>query len=311
MKILVTGGAGFIGSHVADAYIELGHDVHILDNLSSGKLENINSRAKFIQLDLNSSNLKDYILSERFEIISHHAAQMNVRVSVDDPVYDAMTNIIGGLNLYEAARLSGVKKIIFASSGGTIYGEQDYFPADEEHPTRPCSPYGISKLSNEKYLFYYKTVHNIDFVSLRYGNVYGLRQNPHGEAGVVAIFINKMFSGEQPVINGDGLITRDYIYIKDVVKANIISLKEEVSGIFNVTTGVETNVNFIFKTLKKLTGSDCEEFHGPTKPGEQRRSVCSYNKFLRLHGWQPETEFSEGLKITVQKFRDTLKKLNL
>lgn len=307
MKILVTGGAGFIGSHIADAYIKLGHNVHVIDNLSSGKLENVNKRAKFIKLDLNSHELKDFMISEKFDLISHHAAQMNVRVSVDDPVFDAMTNIIGGLNLYEAAKLSGVKKIIFASSGGTIYGEQDYFPADEDHPTRPCSPYGISKLANEKYLFYYKIVHNIDFVSLRYGNVYGLRQNPHGEAGVVAIFINKMLSGEQPVINGDGLITRDYIYIDDVVKANIISLKDEVSGIYNVTTGVETNVNFIFKKLKELTNSNCKEFHGPPKAGEQRRSVCSYEKFYRLHNWKPEIEFSEGLKLTVEKVKQSLK----
>ncbi len=306
MKILVTGGAGFIGSHIADAYIDLGHNVHILDNLSSGKMENVNNRAKFIKLDLNSPELKDYLLSEKFDVISHQAAQMNVRVSVDNPVYDAMNNIIGSLNLYEAARLSEVKKIIFASSGGTVYGEQDYFPADEEHPTRPCSPYGISKLTNEKYLFYYKSVYSLDYVSLRYGNVYGVRQNPHGEAGVVAIFINKMLSGEQPIINGDGFITRDYIYIEDVVKANIISLRNEVSGIFNVTTGVETNVNFIFKKIKELTGSDCEEFHGPPKAGEQRRSVCSYEKFFRLHGWKPEIEFSKGLELTVEKVKQSL-----
>lgn len=305
MKILVTGGAGFIGSHIADAYIEHGHEVHILDNLSTGKMENVNSAATFKLLDLNSPELKDYVLSEKFDIISHQAAQMNVRVSVDDPVYDAMNNIIGGLNLYEAARQSAVKKIIFASSGGTIYGEQDYFPADEDHPTRPCSPYGISKLTNEKYLFYYKSVYGLDYVSLRYGNVYGIRQNPHGEAGVVAIFINKMLSGEQPVINGDGLITRDYVYIDDVVKANIIALNDEVSGIYNVTTAVETNVNYIFKRIKELTGSDCEEFHGPPKAGEQRRSVCSYEKYFRLHGWKPEIDFSTGLKLTVEKFKQS------
>lgn len=308
MKIALTGGAGFIGSHLSDAFIKEGHEVVVIDNLSTGNRENLNPEAKFVEMDINDDKIHDLFAEEKFDVVCHQAAQMNVRVSVADPRFDATTNILGSLNVYEAAKNTGVKKITFASSGGTIYGEQDYFPADEEHPLRPCSPYGISKLSNEKYLFYYKEVYGIDFVSLRYGNVYGPRQNPHGEAGVVAIFIEKMLAGEQPVINGDGLITRDYISINDVVKANLLAIKEKTSGIFNVTTGIETDVNFIFATLKELTGSESEEYHGPAKAGEQRRSVCSFEKFKKLHGWEPTKEFVDGMKETVEYCRMNFKK---
>ncbi len=306
MKILVTGGAGFIGSHITDAYIKLGHEVVILDNFSSGKEENVNSKARVIKADINDENISEIFEKEKFDILNHHAAQMNVRVSVDDPKFDANTNILGSINLFEAARRAGVKKIIFASSGGTVYGEQEKFPAEENDRKEPCSPYGISKFSTENYLFYYDSVHGINRVVLRYGNVYGARQNPHGEAGVVAIFINKMLAGEQPVINGDGLITRDYIYIEDVVAANVKALDDAVQGIFNVTTSVETNVNHIFRRLKELTGSDCEEFHGPAKAGEQRRSVCSFEKFDKMHGWSPKMDFDEGMKHTVAAFKAAL-----
>lgn len=300
MNILVTGGAGFIGSHLTDAYLNAGHKVTVLDNLSTGFEKNINPKAEFVLMDITSKDIERFLKSEKFDVISHHAAQMNVRVSVDNPIFDATTNILGSINIFQAAKESGVKKVIFASSGGTIYGEQDYFPADELHPTRPCSPYGISKLSVEKYLFYYKEVCGLDFVSFRYGNVYGRRQNPHGEAGVVAIFLNKMLSGEQPVINGDGLITRDYIYIDDLVEANLAALNDDVSGIYNITTGIETNVNTIFNMLKELTGASCEEYHGPAKAGEQRRSVCSYHNMQDKHNWTPKTSFAEGLKKTVE-----------
>lgn len=300
MKILVTGGAGFIGSHITDVYINAGHEVHIIDNLSTGLEINLNPKAKFINLDINSPEIRELFKAEKYDFVSHQAAQMNVRVSVGDPTFDATTNILGSINIFEAAKESGVKKLTFASSGGTIYGEQDYFPADEEHATRPCSPYGIAKLSVEKYLFYYKEVYGLDYVSFRYGNVYGRRQNPHGEAGVVAIFINKMLAGEQPVINGDGLITRDYIYIDDVVRANVLALNDEVSGIYNITTAVETNVNTIFNSVKELMKSDVEEFHGPAKAGEQRRSVCSFDKIKSMHGFEPKYNFADGLKITVE-----------
>lgn len=303
MKICVTGGAGFIGSHLVDKYIELGHNVVILDNLSSGRVENINKNAKFIEIDINDERIDSIFKEEQFDILCHQAAQMNVRYSVDDPRNDAMNNIIGSLNLYEAAKNNNVKKITFASSGGTIYGEQFVFPADETQPTNPCSPYGIAKLSNEKYLDYYRQSYGIDIAILRYGNVYGPRQNPKGEAGVVAIFVGKMLAGEQPVINGDGLITRDYVYIDDVVSANVKALEDNVKGIFNVGTGIETDVNYIFRKLKELTGSDCEEFHGPAKIGEQRRSVISPQKLIEAANWKPSLDFDEGLRLTVEYFK--------
>jgi UDP-glucose 4-epimerase len=304
MKIAITGGAGFIGSNVADAYIELGHEVVIIDNLSTGRLENLNPKANFIRADITDNSISDIFKYEKFEILNHLAAQIDVRVSVNNPKFDALTNIVGGLNLYEAARASGVKKIIFSSTGGAIYGEQDYFPADEQHPTRPVSPYGIAKLANENYLFYYREVHGLDFAVLRYANVYGPRQNPHGEAGVVAIFINKMLSGSEPVINGDGKNSRDYVFVGDVVKANVLAINENFSGIYNVATGIESDVNFIFNTLKELTGSDCKEIHGETKAGEQRRSVCSYKKIHEKFEWKPEIDLKKGLKLTVDYFKN-------
>lgn len=307
MKICVTGGAGFIGSHIVDKFISLGHSVTVIDNLSTGKMENVNKNAHFIKLDINDEEIHKIFENEKFDIVCHQAAQMNVRFSVDNPIEDARTNIIGSLNLYEACKNTGVKKIIFASSGGTIYGEQIYFPADEEHPTNPCSPYGIAKLSNEKYLYYYNVSYGIKIVSLRYGNVYGPRQNPKGEAGVVAIFIGKMLNNEQPIINGDGLITRDYIYIDDVVDANVCALDDKIEGIFNVGTGVETNVNTIFHKLKALTNSGCEEYHGPAKIGEQRRSVISYEKLHKLCGWKPKYGFDKGLEQTVEYFKKNFK----
>ena len=192
-------------------------------------MENLNPKAKLFEMDIINEKVKEIFRNEKFDMLNHHAAQMDVRFSVNNPIFDAKTNIIGGINLYESAKESGVKKIIFSSTGGAIYGEQDYFPADEEHPLRPCSPYGIAKLANEKYLYYYKDAYGIDYVALRYANVYGPRQNPHGEAGVVAIFANKMLFGKQPVINGDGLNSRDYVFVADVVRANLLALKADVS----------------------------------------------------------------------------------
>ncbi|MEJ5286575.1 MAG: UDP-glucose 4-epimerase [Candidatus Kapaibacterium sp.] len=306
MNILVTGGAGFIGSHIVDKYIELGHNVTVIDNLSTGVLSNVNPKAKFYQMDINDSRIEDIVLNGQFDIINHHAAQINVRISVSNPIFDAITNIIGGLRLYESAVKARVKKIIFASSGGTVYGEQKYFPADENHPLEPCSPYGISKLTNELYLNFYKTVYGIDFVALRYTNVYGPRQNPHGEAGVVAIFASKMLKGEQPIINGDGTATRDYVFVGDVVRANVLALDEKVSGAFNISTCVETDVNTIFHMLKKILRSDVKEVHGPPKAGELQRSCLSYDKFNKLTGWKPEISLEKGLEITVDFFRNML-----
>lgn len=303
MKILVTGGAGFIGSHIVDALIEKGHKVVVLDDLSSGSVKNLPRKIRFIKLDVRSNNLGTLFLEEHFDAVYHLAAQMDVRKSVADPKFDASVNIIGGLNLLECCAKYDVKKVIFASTGGAIYGEQDYFPADEKHPLRPLSPYGVAKLSFEQYLFYYKEIYSIDYISLRFANIYGPRQNPHGEAGVVAIFTTKFLNGEKPVINGDGKQTRDYVYVGDIVDANIRALDYPGTGIFNLGTGIESDVNILFRQIRDLTGSDCEEVHGPAKKGEQLRSVLDNSLAKDVLGWEPKISLKQGLKETVDYFK--------
>lgn len=304
MKILVTGGAGFIGSHIVDAYVHEGHEVHVVDDLSSGTKKNVHPKARFHKLDIRNKSMEKLFKKERFDVVNHHAAQMDVRKSVADPSYDASINVLGGLNVFENARKYAVKKIIFASTGGAIYGEQDSFPADENHPLRPLSPYGITKLTTEKYLYYYKTVHGLNSVILRYANIYGPRQNPHGEAGVVAIFADKMMEGKQPLINGDGKQTRDYTFVGDVVRANLLALKFEGSEIFNVGTGKENDVNTLFRKLKAILNPSCPEQHGPAKEGEQRRSVISYQKINKALGWTPTISLDEGIAQTSKYFKD-------
>ena len=303
MKILVTGGAGFIASHIVDAYVNLGHSVAVIDDLSTGKRSNLNPAAKLHQADIRDAGAVAKIFAEgAFEVVNHHAAQMDVRRSVADPVFDASVNVVGVLTLLEAAVRNGVKRVIFASSGGAIYGEQEKFPADESHPTRPISPYGVAKLTTEQYLFFYKAVYGLDSVALRYANVYGPRQNPEGEAGVVAIFTTKMLKGEQPVINGDGKQTRDYVFVGDVVRANVLALDARSSSVFNVGTGVETNVNELFGMLRKLTGSSCEERHAEAKKGEQLRSVLDFGRLRRELGWLPAVSMTDGFRTTVEFF---------
>lgn len=303
MKILVTGGAGFIGSHVVDAYLEQGHEVVVVDDLSTGRKTNLNPRAEFVEMDIQDERLSELFAKFRFDVVNHHAAQMDVRKSVVDPRFDARVNILGSLNLLENCVKHGVKKFIFASTGGAVYGEQETFPADETHPTWPLSPYGIAKLACEKYLFYYKEVHGLAHVILRYANVYGPRQNPHGEAGVVAIFTEKLLRGEQPIINGDGRQTRDYIHVQDLVRINLLALDYDQSDVFNVGTGRETDVNTLFHLLKQFTGSPAEEKHGPAKPGEQLRSCLSYAKAERTLGWRPQIDLNRGLESTVEYFK--------
>jgi len=304
MKILVTGGAGFIGSHVVDEYILLGHEVIVVDNLYSGKIEYVNKKAKFYKIDIRDKNLEEIFLKEKPECINHHAAQINLRKSVEDPIFDADVNILGSLNLFNLALKYNVKKIIFASTGGAIYGEQEYFPADENHPIRPLSPYGIAKFTIEKYLEFYRISYGINYVSLRYANVYGPRQDPYGEAGVVAIFTKKMLNNEDPIIFGDGEQTRDFVYVKDVVLANVLALNLNHADIFNIGTAVETSVNELFKKLKKLTKSNVKEIHGEPKLGEQRRSVLSFEKAKKILGWYPRFSLDEGLKLTVEYFKN-------
>ncbi len=304
MKILVTGGAGFIGSHIVDEYIKLGHQVSIIDDLSTGRKMNINPAAKFYEADIRDAvKVKEIFEKEKFDVMNHHGAQMDVRKSVEDPVYDASVNIVGVLTLLECCLKTGVKRVLFASSGGAIYGEQDYFPADELHPTRPISPYGVAKLTTEQYLFYYKAVYGIDSVSLRYANIYGPRQNPEGEAGVVAIFTTKLLAGRQPIINGDGKQTRDYVFVGDVVRANVLALNFEGSNIFNIGTGIESDVHQLFCHIKTSTKSSAEEKHGPAKKGEQLRSVLSSAKIEGKLGWRPTVSLEEGLRRTVEYFR--------
>ncbi len=307
MRILVTGGAGFIGSHIAEAYLAQGHQVTVLDNLSKGKRENIPNGAEFIEGDIRDRKVRELLADLKIEVINHHAAQMDVRFSVADPLFDAEVNILGMLNLLEGARAAGVKQFIFASTGGAVYGEQEQFPAPEEHPLRPLSPYGITKLTGEKYLFYYNQVHGLNYFVLRYSNVYGPRQNPHGEAGVVAIFCNKMLAGEQPVINGDGTQTRDYVYVKDVVKANLAALGYPQPEVVNIGTAKETDVNTIFRVIRDAINPEIPEYHGPPKAGEQQRSVVAIEKAARVLNWKPEYSLEEGLAETVEWFKANYK----
>ena len=303
-KILVTGGAGFIGSNVADRFISLGHKVVIVDDLSTGFKENVNPKAKFYKIDINSKKIEEIFRDEKPEILCHHAAQIDVRKSVVDPIFDAKVNIEGTLNLLNNCVKYKTKKVIFASTGGALYGEQDYFPADEKHPERPLSPYGIAKLAIEKYLYFYRESYGLDYVSLRYANVYGPRQNPWGEAGVVAIFTQRLLAGEKAIINGDGKQTRDYVYVKDIVDANLLALNYSESDFFNIGTEMETDVNTIFRLLKKKTGSKQKEMHGPKKPGEQKRSVLDYSKAKKILGWSPKYDLEKGMEGTVGYFKE-------
>lgn len=305
MKVLVTGGAGFIGSHVSDAFVAAGHDVVVLDDLSSGKRDNVPAGAGFHQVDVQDREaVAAVMLAEKPQVLCHHAAQMDVRRSVADPAFDARVNLLGLLNLMEAGRANGLQRVILASTGGAIYGEQDVYPAPESHPTNPLSPYGVAKLASERYLYFYSQQYGIPYVALRYANVYGPRQNPHGEAGVVAIFIEKMLRGEQPVINGEGLQTRDYVFVGDIVRANVAAVASDFCGALNLGTGVETDVNTIFRSLVALGGFDTPEQHGPAKPGEQQRSVIDATRAREVLGWEPEVSLGEGLGRTLAYFRD-------
>lgn len=303
LKILVTGGAGFIGSHIVDAYLEAGHTLIVADDLSTGKSDQVNPSARFFAVGIGTEEIRKVIEEERPEIINHHAAQMDVRRSVTDPLFDATVNILGLIRVMEAARRCGVKRIIFASSGGAIYGDSRDLPSSEDSPERPQSPYGISKLAGEHYLRYYHGVHHIPYVALRYANVYGPRQDPHGEAGVVAIFSQKFVEGGTPVVNGDGAQTRDYVYVGDVVRANLLVLHSEYVGALNVGTGVETDVNTLFELLKRKIGSPATRRHGPAKSGEQARSVLSSDLAHRILKWKAEVSLHEGLDLTVKSLQ--------
>lgn len=306
MNILVTGGAGFIGSHLTDKLIEVGHEVVVIDDLSTGTKENLNPKATFYERSI-TDDLSDIFEKFKPEVVFHVAAQIDLRKSVESPVFDANTNILGSLNILENMKKFGSKKIIFSSTGGAIYGDGVKIPTGETEATEPCSPYGIAKLSIEKYLNFYKKTHGIDFTSLRYGNVYGPRQNPKGEAGVISIFVQKILDGEQPIINGSGKQTRDYVFVADVVNANLLSLEKNANGAFNVGTGKEIDVNTLFRKIVKYMDVDVEEVHGPEKPGEQLKSCLSYSKIENELGWKPEFDIDKGMKKTIEWFKSQAK----
>lgn len=303
MKILVTGGAGFIGSHLADAFVATGHGVLVVDDLSSGRPENVPKGVELAALDIRSAEVEKVIERFKPDVLCHHAAQMDVRRSVADPVFDADVNICGTLRLLEACRRNGCRRVLFASTGGAIYGEQDVHPATEAHATRPVSPYGVAKLSVEGYLHFYKVEYGFAPTYLRYANVYGPRQNPHGEAGVVAIFAHKLLAGQASTIYGEGKQTRDFVFVGDVVKANLAALEKNLEGPYNVGTGVETSVNELYEAMRRLSGSDLAPLRAAAKPGEQLRSSLDATKLSRAAGWRASTNIEEGLRATLEYFK--------
>ena len=304
MKILVTGGAGFIGSHVVDAFVAAGHRVVIVDDLSTGKRARVNPEATLHVTDLRSRRLGEVFEAERPAAVAHLAAQAAVRRSVADPLFDASVNVMGGLNLLDCCRRFGVGRIIYSSSGGAGYGDTEVVPTPENHPTQPASPYGITKVAVEMYVNAWGPLFGISGVSLRYANVYGPRQDPDGEAGVVAIFCQRLLTGQTPIINGDGGQTRDYVYVDDVAAANLRALERpEVTGCVNIGTGVETSVNELYRTLALTAGLAVTPEHGPAKPGEQRRSCLSPALAKQRFGWAPTVPLGEGLARTFEFFK--------
>jgi UDP-glucose 4-epimerase len=304
MNILVTGGAGFIGSQMAKRHLADGHRVVIVDNLSTGKRERLPADARLVVADIADTDLAPLLSEEKIEFVSHHAAQIDLRHSVSDPIGDARSNIIGSLRLLEACRASGVRHVLFASTGGALYGEPEGGrPAPESHPTNPISPYGCAKLSIEKYLYYYRVVHGFQTQVFRYANVYGPWQDGTGEAGVVAIFSEAMLANRTVKINGDGEQTRDYVFVGDLVEAEALAAASDKAGVWNLGTGVETSVNTLFGMLAKQYGYTREPNHVPAPAGEQKRSVLDGSAVRRDFGLPPWTPFERGVKPTAEFFR--------
>jgi UDP-glucose 4-epimerase len=304
MNIVVTGGAGFIGSHMAARHVADGHRVVVVDNLSTGRREKVPEGARLVQADVAETDLEALLSEEKIDVVSHHAAQIDVRHSVSDPLDDARSNVLGSLKIFEACRRAGVRRVLFASTGGALYGEpQGGLPAPESHPTDPVSPYGCAKLSIEKYLHYYRVIHDFQVQVLRYANVYGPGQNGMGEAGVVAIFAEAILAGKTPKIRGDGEQTRDYVFVGDVVESAVLALAAGKSGTWNVGTGVETSVNRLFELLARALGYTKPPEYAPLAPGEQRRSVLDGSAARRDLGVGSWTPFEKGIEITADAFR--------
>jgi len=302
MRILVTGGAGFIGSHVADHLLGRGHEVAVVDNLSTGKRENVPEGVRFHEADVRSG-LGEVFGEFRPEAVAHLAAQMDVRRSVREPAFDADVNVLGTIRLLESCVEHEVRKVVFASTGGAVYGEQREFPAKEDHPQYPVSPYGVSKLAGERYLHYYETQHALSYVVLRYANVYGPRQDPHGEAGVVAIFCGKLLEGGTPTVFGDGLQTRDYVYVGDVVRANLLAAEAKAGEAINIGTGVGTSVLELVESLAAQSESSFEAEMAPERAGEVRHIHLDASRAMAELGWEPEMGLHDGLERTLASLR--------
>ena len=303
MKIIITGGAGLIGSNICDRLVNDSHEVMVIDNLCSGKKEFINDKAHFFEIDIRDTRIKSIINDFKPEVVIHCAAQISVKNSGIAPINDADVNILGSLNILESVKGINLKKFIFAASGGTVYGEQKYFPADENHDLKPLSPYGIAKFTVENYLNFYNLNYELNYISLRYSNVYGPRQNPNGEAGVVAIFSKNISKGENPIINGDGLQTRDFTYIDDVVEANLEAIESDFIGPLNISTGIETNIIGIFNILKRVSKNNKIIYNTGSMPqGEPRRSVLDPSKAKGVFKWFPKVSIEDGLEQTYKWF---------
>lgn len=307
MKVLVTGGAGFIGSHIVDALLEAGHQVAVVDDLSTGKQSNVDARARFHLADIRDADaLTDIFDMECPEVVLHQAAKANVRESMEKPVLYADVNVLGSLNILEQARRTGVKKFVYASTGGAAYGEPKFLPVSEDHSVNPLDPYGASKHHVEHYLYLYHANYQLPYCVLRYPNVYGPRQDPLGEAGVVAIFTGKLLNGERPTINGDGTQERDFVYVGDIARANLLAMQSEHNAIYNIGWGEGTNVNMVFEKLRDITQFKGKPISGPAKLGEVYKIYLDARKVRQELGWEPIVSLESGLQKTVEYFRTRL-----
>ena len=304
MKILVTGGAGFIGSHVVDAMVASGHDVVVVDNLSTGRQQNLNPSARFYQMDIRDPGLAAVFEHERPEVVDHHAAQMDVRRSVAEPLFDADVNVRGTLNILELARTYGTRKVVYVSTGGAVYGEPRYLPCDEDHPIDPICQYGVSKHAVEHYLYVYRHLYGLDYTVLRYPNVYGPRQNPHGEAGVVAIFTGRMLADKPVTIYGTGQQERDFVYVADCARANVLALNKGSGSIYNLGSNQGISVNLLFSALANIMGYPSQPKMGPAKAGETFKIYLDGRRAQAGLDWSPTVSFEQGLRQTVSYFRD-------